>query len=56
MDQVQPDVFTLAVLSEWVVEAAVDAIVERDGASGARVMMGPWGFKIRIWVVEKLLD
>ena len=44
MDQVQPDVFTLAVLSEWVVEAAVDAIVETGGASRATVMMEPWRF------------
>ncbi|KAG0055041.1 Dehydrogenase reductase SDR member 7B, partial [Linnemannia elongata] len=46
--------YTQAMSSEWVVEAAVNSIVERGGASRARVMVGPSMLLWFIWFQEKL--
>ncbi|KAH7055341.1 hypothetical protein BKA57DRAFT_490062 [Linnemannia elongata] len=46
--------YTQAMSSEWVVEAAVNSIAERGGASRARVMVGPSMLLWFIWFQEKL--
>ncbi|KAF9956250.1 Retinol dehydrogenase 5 [Mortierella alpina] len=44
-------IFKRAVPSEWVVDASVNAI-RKNGASKARIPVGPWGVGIFLWSLE----